>query len=225
MKSFLLLLCVAILAASVAVGQIAQGPASGSVLSGVIVNTDNFEPGDVPVSETDLKVHKHPPFNLQPMPANMPPPTAPEGSNYIEDPSVHTDVPPVPPITLASFQGNNQTSGFPPDPHLAVGPNHIIQVVNSSFRISDKAGATIKTIGANTWFQSVLPNSGPFDPKVQYDHHANRWVMVWDNQNDATQTAYFLVSVSDDDNPIGIWFNCALPSNVYGSTQSGTWQD
>jgi hypothetical protein len=160
------------------------------------------------------------------MPANMPPPTGPEGSNYIEDPSVRSDFPPPPPpITLASFQGNNQTNGFPPDPHLAVGPNHIIQVINSSFRISDKAGNTIKTIGANSWYQSTLTNSGPFDPKVFYDHHANRWLMVWDNETDATQTAYFLVSVSDDDNPIGVWFNWALPANMFGSTPSGSWQD
>ncbi|HXF99293.1 MAG TPA: T9SS type A sorting domain-containing protein, partial [Bacteroidota bacterium] len=130
-----------------------------------------------------------------------------------------------PPITIASFQGNNLTSGFPPDPIIAVGPNHIMHLVNSSFRISDKNGNTLKTITANAWYNSVLPNSGAFDPKVFYDFHANRWVMLWDNQNDATQTSYFLISVSDDDNPLGIWFNWAMPSNVYGSTNSGTWQD
>ncbi len=206
--------------------QIAQGPASGSVASGVIVNTDNFESNDSPVINDPPHMHKHPPFQMSPMPPNMPAPTAPEGSNVFHDPSVNPNSPDSPPpITLASFIGNNQTNGIPPDPHLAVGPSHIIQVVNSSFRISDKSGTTIKTIGANAWYQSTLSNSGPFDPKVFYDHHANRWLMVWDNQNDATQTGYFLVSVSDDDNPIGQWLNWALPSNVYGSTVSGTWQD
>jgi hypothetical protein len=207
-------------------GQIAQGPASGSVASGVIQNTDNFESLDGPGINEPLHVHRHPPFNEAPMPPNMPAPTAPEGSNVFHDPSVNPHAPDSPPpITLASFQGNNQTSGFPPDPIIAVGPNHIMHLVNSSFRISTKSGTTLKTISANAWFQSTLPNSGPFDPKVFFDFHANRWVMVWDNQNDATQTAYFLVSVSDDDNPLGVWFNWALPSNVYGSTPSGTWQD
>jgi hypothetical protein len=205
-------------------GQVAQGPAPGLVPSGAVVNTDNFEP-NAPFPGPQVE-HRHPLVTLQPPPANMPPPTGPEGSNYFEDPSVHGMFPPPPPpVTIASFQGNNQTGGFPPDPDLAVGPNHIIQVVNSSFRISDKNGNTIKTIGANSWYQSVLPNSGAFDPRVFYDFHANRWFMVWDNVNDQNLTAYFLVSVSDDDNPIGVWFNWALPANVYGSTPSGTWQD
>jgi hypothetical protein len=208
----------------IALSQIAQGPASGSIAGGAIVSTDNFENYDAPVGP--IVFHEHPEVPLS-LPRGSTPPTGPEGSNYFEDVSVRPgSLPPgPPPITLASFQGNNQTGGFPPDPILAVGPNHIMHLVNSSFRISDKNGNTLKTIGANAWFNSVLPSSGPFDPKVFYDTHANRWVMIWDNQNDQTQTAYFLVSVSDDDNPLGVWFNWALPSNVYGSTPSGTWQD
>lgn len=221
----LYLAVLSLLIATTALAQIAQGPATGSVPGGVIVTTDNFESIDGPMIG-DPVPHRHPEFVLHPAPANMPPPSAPEGSNYVPDLSVGTDSPlGPPPITISSFQGNNQFGGFPPDPHIAVGPNHLIHVVNSTFRISDKAGNTLKTISANSWYQSVLANSGPFDPKVHYDHHANRWLMVWDNQNDATQTAYFLVSVSDDDNPLGTWFNWALPSNVYGSTNSGTWQD
>lgn len=205
--------------------QIAQGPAAGSISGGAVANTDNFEDSPEPV--VPLQVHVHPEVPLSPPPPNMPLPTGPEGSNYFEDLSVRTGsrVLGPPPITIASFQGNNQTSGFPPDPIIAVGPNHIMHLVNSSFRISDKNGNTLKTINAGAWFNNVLPGSGPFDPKVFYDFHANRWVMVWDEQNSSTQTAHFLVSVSDDDNPLGVWFNWALPSNVYGSTTSGTWQD
>ncbi len=205
--------------------QIAQGPAAGSISGGATVNTDNFENYDAPPGPMDF--HVHPEVPLKPPPPNMPPPTGPEGSNYFEDLSVRSNAFPQgpPPITIASFQGNNQTSGFPPDPIIAVGPNHVMHLVNSSFRISDKNGNTLKTISANAWFNSVLPNSGAFDPKVFYDFHVNRWVMLWDNVNTANQTSYFLISVSDDDNPLGIWFNWALPSNVYGSSSSGTWQD
>ncbi len=211
-----------------AFAQIAQGPATGSVPGGVMVTTDSFDDIAGPMAGGPIAKRFHnkiePP--LKPQPANMPPPLAPEGSNYFEDPSVRRDSPPAPPpITIASFQGNNQTNGFPPDPVMAVGPNHVMHLVNSSFRISDKSGTTIKTISADSWFGSTLSNPGAFDPKVFYDTHANRWVMVWDNQNATTQTAYFLISVSDDDNPLGVWFNWALPSNVNGSTTTGTWQD
>jgi len=226
MRSAFLLVGLLITLVRLSIGQIAQGPASGSIPGGAVVNTDNFLSAGPGFPEPEGKVHVCPPVELQPPPPNMPPPTGPEGSNYFEDPSVRGEfLPPPPPITIASFQGNNQFSGFPPDPDIAVGPNHIVQVVNSSFRISDKAGNTIKTISANSWYNSVLPNSGAFDPRVFYDFHANRWVMVWDNVNTNNLTAYFLISVSDDDNPIGIWFNWALPANVYGSTSSGTWQD
>ncbi len=208
--------------------QIAQGPASGSIPGGVMVNTGSFENIAVlseggPVPKRFFNDDEPAPI---PMPPNMPPPTAPEGSNYFEDLSARGDLPPgPPPITIASFQGNNQSSGFPPDPILAVGPNHIMHLINSSFRISDKSGNTIRTISANSWFNTTISNPGAFDPKVFYDNHANRWVMVWDNQDPATQTAYFLVSVSDDDDPNGVWFNWALPANVHGSAVSGTWQD
>lgn len=211
---------------SVSFGQIAQGPAAGSIPGGAIVNTNNFGAFAAPFPAPAEEAHKHPIVPPSSKTPNMPPATGPEGSNYFEDPSLQDGLLfPPPPITVASFQGNTQFSGFPPDPDIAVGPNHIIQVVNTSFRISDKSGNTLKTINATSWFQSVLPGSGAFDPRVFYDHHANRWFMVWDNFNDANLTAYFLVSVSDDDDPIGVWFNWALPANVYGSTPSGTWQD
>lgn len=227
MKTLASFLCLLLLPLS-ALSQIAQGPAAGSITGGVIVNTNSFDdiagpPENGPVAKRFFNKLNPP---LKPMPPNMPPPTGPEGSNYFEDPSVHRDSPPgPPPITLASFQGNNLTSGFPPDPVMAVGPNHIMHLVNSSFRISDKNGNTLKTISANTWFGSTVSNPGAFDPKVFYDVHARRWVMIWDSQNDAAQTAWFLVSVSDDEDPIGVWFNWALPANVRGSTVTNTWQD
>lgn len=224
MKTILLLLGIIAFSASESNSQIAQGPAAGSVASGAVVNTNNY--ADFNSAADPGPIHVHPIVPLSPQPANMTPPTAPEGSNLFADPSLQFDRPPgPPPITLASFQGNNQTSGVPPDPCVAVGPNHIMHLVNSSFRISDKNGNTLKTISADSWFNSVLPSNGAFDPRVFYDTHANRWFMVWDNQNDVSLTAYFLVSVSDDDNPLGVWFNWALPANVFGSTNSGTWQD
>jgi len=224
MKLLLPSLILTMFGMAVSLGQIAQGPATGSVPSGVIVNTDNFLSVDSPVHGG--KAHQHPIVVPEPASGSVIRPTAPEGSNLRNLLPGGSDFPPPPPpITIASFAGNNVTNGFPPDPYMAVGPNHIIQVINSSFRISDKAGNTLKTIQADAWYQTALANPGAFDPKVLYDHHAHRWFMVWDNENSSTLTAYFLVSISDDDNPLGIWFNWAIPANVYGSTNSGTWQD
>lgn len=108
---------------------------------------------------------------------------------------------------------------------MAVGPNHIIGVVNSQFRISDKQGNTIVTVDANSWYRTVLENPSTFDPKVIYDHYDNRWVMVWLHADKVKSESYFLISVSDDEDPTGVWYNWALPSHQNGNTLSGNWGD
>ena len=225
MKHLVTAFCIVALSVGYSFAQIAQGPATGSIPSGVVVSTNNFSAGDGSYGGPLAKLtHNHAPVYPLPMPPNMPAPTGPEGSNY--EP-YHPDANPeeFPPIRLTGFSGIPQTNSIPPDPHMAVGPNHIITVVNTSFRISDKAGNTLKTINADSWFNTALPNPGAFDPKVHYDHFAGRWIMVWLNENSTTQTSYFLLSVSDDDDPLGTWYNWALPSNVNGSTNNGCWTD
>ena len=39
-----------------------------------------------------------------------------------------------------SRSGGPDTNGEPPDPWVAVGPDHVMQVTNSSFRITDRQG-------------------------------------------------------------------------------------
>lgn len=205
--------------------QIAQGPASGSIPSGASTTTDNFEPEAPGAYPGPIRkpVHNTIPVYPKPMPAGLMPAAAPEGANYYDYDAKALTGPP--PVVIRSFAGIAQTNSIPPDPHMAAGPDHIIQVVNTSFRICDKSGTVLKTIGADSWYSNVLANPGAFDPKVQYDHFAGRWIMVWLNQNDATSTSYYLVSVSDDADPIGTWYNWAIPSNVNGSTATGTWAD
>src|SRR5512135_1511002 len=169
-----------------------QGPDTGSVPSGVIVSTTSFLPEALngypgplfhaPRNEMEIEDLHAPP--------NMIRPTAPEGSNYRIDPSVHQSVLNAPPLQLQSFQGiPDQGIFIPPDPYLAAGPDEAIAVVNSRFRIIDKLGNTLKTIDAQAWFTSAYPSNGAFDPKVIYDHFAGRWVMVWLQQDDATRTS------------------------------------
>ncbi len=124
-----------------------------------------------------------------------------------------------------SYKGIDETNSIPPDPYVAVGPNHIIQTVNIDFRITDKNGNNAQTINGNTWFKSVYSQANVFDPKVAYDHFSNRWIMVWLHQNDNALEGVYLLSVSDDADPNGVWFNWVLPSNMNGNTPSNTWGD
>lgn len=207
-------------------GQVSyQGPAAGSVSSGVVMNTNLFT-DDSGSEDTRLKLFKHIKAELLPPPADAIEATGPEGSNVIIDPASYIEDVNDEDVTLfRDFYGISQTSSIPPDPYVAVGPEHIIQVVNSSFRISTKDGTTLRTISGNSWFATTHPGASVFDPKVIYDQFDERWVMVWLHLNEFNNEAYYLISVSDDSNPMGVWYNWKLNSTTNGNTYAGNWAD
>jgi len=206
-------------------GQAYQGPALGSVPSGAAVSTDTYL-RTAPLDKPEEK-HIRNKINHEEEAIFLDIQAPPEGSNYYEDPSLtgaqNRGVGQT--VLLKSFTGIPETNSIPPDPYVAAGPEHIMAVVNSRFAIWDKEGNLIKTINADTWFSNVLTSPSSFDPKVLYDHFAKRWIMVWLHQDDGTQKAYFLVSVSDDSIPTGTWYNWSLPSNQNGSTVVSNWGD
>ncbi|MFH1194954.1 MAG: T9SS type A sorting domain-containing protein [bacterium] len=219
-----------ILLACISISTFAQvsydGPAQGSVTTGVIQTTDNFgvsftpSPGRLKFFNNSGERRTYQKFNT----VNA---LAPEGSNFILDPafnlkkSLEDSI-----IVFRSMNGiPDMGTSIPPDPYIAVGPNHFIEVVNSIIQIRDKVGTILKTISADGWFGNALPGADPFDPKVIYDYYAGRWVMVWLNLNDQTNESYYLLSVSDDENPLGAWFNWVLPGNTNGDTPDAFWAD
>ena len=208
-------------------GQTYNGPDSGGVASGAVVNTNNFsknmnivEPREHIWNEETEYVGKSDfkDFGF---------PTPKEGSNYTVDPNTKKQsiLGNPYPILLNDYEGIPMGNSIPPDPYVAVGPNNIIAVVNTSFRIYDKEGNILKTIDANSWFNNVFQNNGAFDPKVLYDVIDQRWIMVWLQQNDASHTSNLLLSVSDDSDPIGEWYNWALPANLNGTVNVDNWTD
>ena len=126
-------------------------------------------------------------------------------------------------------------SHIPPDPIMAAGPNHLMGLINSAIGIFDKSGTLQKRIDGTIWFQNVLPGLGHpqeaplatvFDPKVIYDHFANRWVMVWLAKDSGPITeSWILVSASDDADPNGAWCNWALRGDRNGTNPSDNWSD
>lgn len=212
--------------------QLYQGPASGSVSSGVIVSTDNFNFSNGPEIPPYLQNRVIPrmPDQIYPSYMNNVKPTGPVGSNEVletNSPINHgngtSDV-----LFLKSYQGFNDPGSYiPPDQYMAVGPQHVIGVDNGRFRIWDKnTGYLLKSISAAQWFSTVLPGAGPFDPKISYDHFNKRFVMVWDEEVDPpNQRAYYLIAVSKDSIPLGNWYCWAIKSSLNGSSESGQWAD
>lgn len=206
-------------------GQSYNGPDSGGVASGAIVSTDNFSKNSSVIEPKEQVWNEE-----TEMPAgqseflNFSSPTPKEGSNYYEDTGADNPEASDPyPFLLKDFDGIHMGNSIPPDPYLAVGPNHVIVTVNTSFRIYDKEGNILKTISADSWYNNVFPSAGAFDPKVTYDVIDQRWIMVWLQESSGVAT--LLLSVSDDSDPLGTWYNWALPANLNGTVNSNTWTD
>ena len=107
-----------------------------------------------------------------------------------------------------SVNGIGNTGVNPPDPCLAVGPNHVIQMINggsgSYFRICNK---NLGTIGAaqtymDNFLSAQLSYSGAGDPIVLYDALADRWLMSEFTSNNNN----LIVAVSQTPDPTGAWY-------------------
>ena len=120
---------------------------------------------------------------------------------------------------ISSFPGIEQTEFSPPDPSLAVGPSHIVEVVNSAIAIYTKDGTATFTQRLNArgndpgFFEELDAEDFVFDPKVMYDHTANRFFIVALELIDGTDS-FINIAVSDDDDPNGIWFRYRTCSTV-----------
>ena len=206
-------------------GQLYQGPAQGTVASGVAVNVGTFERSVVNPPKEERFFNKHI-YSQEPMLYETGKETVDPLKVYTEDKSARGEnLDTALTVLLRSFNGINQTNSIPPDPYCAVGPAHIMATVNSSFAIWDKKGNHVITVNADNFYANLGTGINVFDPKVLYDHYAKRWIMVWLNQDDATQVGDFLLSVSDDSIPTGTWYNWRLSSAVNGTTSSGSWGD
>jgi hypothetical protein len=106
------------------------------------------------------------------------------------------------------------TGWVPPDPTLAVGPNHVVVTVNSQIAFYDKAGNQQFNQGAQTFFAGLGAGSFQFDPRVSYDRISGRWVIIFDEEDDNSATSKILLAVSDDNNPNGVWFRYRINANT-----------
>ncbi len=131
----------------------------------------------------------------------------------------------VTPLT-AKFPGISATGWEPPDCDIAVGPNHVVQVVNSDiafFRKSD--GGKVLQQGFDTFFAGVgLQSNFLFDPKAFYDPIAKRFFVLCLEQDDGAKVSKLLLAVSDDTDPNGNWFRYRIEAKT-GTGSSEAWLD
>jgi len=208
-----------------------QGPSQGSQATGSIQNTTNF--ADAPEIMPTGEFRVLPPVDTRYQAENsiidIDQSQLPEYV-YVEDPSAGQNMQFVPnggSVLLDKFQGYTATNAIPPDPSMAVGPEHLIATVNgfpSFFRIFDKNGNVIQTINVAAWFAPVSPDESG-DGQVIYDQFANRWVLSFMQVNTTNQTGANLIAYSDDSDPLGTWYVYRFDTKKHGSVLTNTWGD
>jgi hypothetical protein len=108
------------------------------------------------------------------------------------------------------WPGLNQTPWTPPDPALAVGPEHVVMTVNMAVGFYRKDGTLIfsqnlDNTGNPGFFEDVGAGNFTFDPKCFYDHLSGRFVIVALEVYGSTQS-WIDIAVSDDSDPTGVWY-------------------
>ena len=124
--------------------------------------------------------------------------------------------------TKASWAGQTASLFRPFDPSGAAGPNHYIQMINSTtFKVYNKSTGgvlTTQTLG-NLW-ASPTPNDG--DPIVLYDKAADRWFLAQFGLSG--NKIYIAVSTTSD--PLGSYYTYTFTSaNFPDYLKFGVWQD
>jgi hypothetical protein len=91
---------------------------------------------------------------------------------------------------------------IPPNANGAVGPSHVVTMLNAGVRIQGKTGAVMSTMSLASFWAPL--HGMPFDPRLQYDALSERWIAACDaNAWSDSSKVFFAVSSTSD--PMGTW--------------------
>ncbi len=97
---------------------------------------------------------------------------------------------------------------LPPDNNLSVGPNHVVQMVNSFHKVYNKTGTLLAGPLLFSSIASTAQDDG--DPIVLYDQVADRWVLLQFNLPAGSESIIFCISQTPD--PTGSYFVYEFPT-------------
>ena len=138
------------------------------------------------------------------------------------------------PAAATSFEGLGQgftgpggtldLTSLPPDTSIAVGPDQIVEVVNTSLAVFDKAGTALRgpmdtnVLFTNPSFGGLCESNNDGDGVVIYDRAADRWVITWfavDGADGATIPYLECVAVSATGDATGGWNRYAFEYSLF----------
>ena len=135
---------------------------------------------------------------------------------------------PSPNLSFDGMSLQNGGSGWPPDTIGDVGPNHYVQMVNTSFAIFDKSGNTLSgPTDINQLWQgegNACERCNDGDPVVLYDPLADRWLL---SQFAVCETPYYeCIAISQTSDPTGAYYLYAFEITDFPDyPKFGVWPD
>ena len=108
----------------------------------------------------------------------------------------------LPPVSSFAAVADNGAV-IPPDTEGAVGPNHLMEALNSQIVIQDRSGNTLSAI-TNSTFWSSLGITESFDAHILYDPYAQRWIFSSAAGEKSSDSA-ILIGVSQTSDPTAGW--------------------
>ncbi len=113
---------------------------------------------------------------------------------------------------IGTFEGagtlDNTAVGFPlfspPDPVMAVGPNHVVQMINSVHKVFNKAGTVLTGPLKLSAIASTSTDNG--DPIALYDHIADRWLLLQFSSLFTNGSESLIFCISQTSDPTGAYF-------------------
>jgi len=121
----------------------------------------------------------------------------------------------------------NGFSFIPPDVAGAVGPNHLMTMLQNKVLIQDRTGVTVSSVDTSA-FWSVLGTT-PLAPtttyqRVSYDPVDGRWIATAREGTLAALNTRLFFAISDTNDPTGLWSFYSITADTAGvPTQAADW--
>ena len=124
-----------------------------------------------------------------------------------------------------NFQGSQlfvDSFSIPPDTMGAVGPNHIVQMINGRFDVYNKStGVEVFTRSLDGFWTTVAGLTIPtgdrtFDPRIVYDLASGRWIATSIDGGIGGASNNIYLARSDTSDPTGDWDGVRFQADTVG---------
>ncbi len=131
-------------------------------------------------------------------------------------------------VEQPNFPGLGENGSIPPDPNIAVGPNQIVQAVNTDIAVFDKNGniyAGYPKLLGSVWtaLGGACATNNAGDPIVQYDRLADRWLIAQLGSLSAPYSECIAVSQTSDPTGAYYLYSYSFGSNLNDYEKIGVW--